>query len=269
MSTVPTLNPFTQVVILSGKIMNKVLVSIFLAFLMIMGSGCSRMQGIIGSFTDHEVAVNFTITEVNASGQSGNFSLKGDASLPDQTRLAVSAVRKLNKTSSDNGAAGGKPSYAILDRQFALVKDGQWQANLTLKQLDANGSGFENWQFETDLLQTALDPSSTVSFLVTLEPTSFSKDIEQLLTNAAINQGDTQLNFTTDGDAYLQISQSMAIPIPSGTVAQSDDSTLAQNIDLWQGRSDYSPSAGELGEQPQLPFDEDDNWPLPTSNIMQ
>lgn len=249
--------------------MNKVLVSIFLALLVIMGSGCSRMQAMIGSFTSHEAALNFTITEVNASGQSGNFSLQGEASLPDQTRLAVSAVRKLNTTSAENDISGGKPSYAILDRQFALVEDGQWQADLVLRHLDANGSGFENWQFETDLLKTTLNPSATVLFLVTLEPTSFSEDIEQLMTNAVINQGDTQLSFTTDGDPYLQISQSVAIPIPSGTVAQSDDSTLAQNIDLWQERSDYSPSVSELGEQPQTPFDEDDNWPLPASNTMQ
>ncbi|MBE7383501.1 MAG: hypothetical protein F6J95_019050 [Leptolyngbya sp. SIO1E4] len=247
--------------------MNKVFVSVLLVLLMAIGSGCSRLSSSWRNFVDPEIGVDFLVNDVNIAGQSGNISLQGTASLPDGTQLAVSAVRILEEAATNEAA--DSLAYAILDRQSAVVENAQWQATLALQQVDANGAAFENWQSNPNLMQETLSPSPQVLLMVTLEPTHFSADIEDVLTNAVINGGDSQLSFTANGEPYLQISQSVAIQIPPGTVAQGDDFTLAQTDDIWQERSSYNPRVDQVNETPELPFTEADNLPLPASNMLQ
>ena len=248
--------------------MNKVFVTMFFVLLVAVMSGCANLQSAWSNFAARDSAVTLAVNDIRTAGQAGSASLEGTASLPDGTQLAVSAVRTLEDVPSRDAFSDDAP-YAILDRKFATVEDGQWQANLTLWQPDANDAPFESWQLNPELLQEALTPSSTVVFIVTLEPISFSPAIDTIVRDAIINDGNTQLSYTSGGEAYLQIRESLAIPIPSGTVATGNDSTLSRYGDIWQGRSDYSPKIDELSDRAQLPFADTDNLPLPASNMMQ
>lgn len=250
--------------------MYKTLVPIFLALLLVAGSGCSRLpEAWDNFFTRDDTAIDFDIGNVQVVGQTGTIRLEGVASLPDDTQLAVSAIRNLADDSSLDGFSEHS-RYAILDRQFATVSSGQWQAEMVLWQPDANNSLFESWQFNAALAQETLAPSPTVVLIVALEPASFSDDIEGILANATINDGNSQLSYTVDGEPYLQVRQPIAVTVPAGPVAlEAGDSTLAAYTELWQERSDYNPKVDELTNSPQRPFAEEDNLPLPIANMMQ
>ncbi|NJL87271.1 MAG: hypothetical protein HC886_16915 [Leptolyngbyaceae cyanobacterium SM1_1_3] len=248
--------------------MSKLFVSTFFVLLLLVSSGCSFIQDSWSSYASRNVAVNLSIDEIEMVGQSGGFDLKGTASLPDKTRLSIAAVRTLKEISSPDISENG-PSYTILDRQFAVVEEGQWQADLSLRQLDGEGNSFESWQLNADLFQEDLTPSPTVLFMATLEPTSFSTDVEDFLTKAVINNGDSQLSYTSSGRPYLQVSQSMAIPMPSGKVPDNNNFTLVEADNIWQKRLTYSPEVDESNDTSQMPFTEEDNLPLPLSNMMQ
>ncbi|NER84337.1 MAG: hypothetical protein F6K42_33345 [Leptolyngbya sp. SIO1D8] len=248
--------------------MNKVLMFLLLALLVVFGTGCNRLQGTLGNFGQHETTINFVIEDIRVGGQSGNVQAEGVASLPDGTRLTVSALRTLEDTAAQNDPSNG-PFYAILDRQFATVEQGKWQASLGLRTVDANGSPFESWQFNTDLFQKVLSPSPSVLFTVALEPINFVPDLQETLVNAVINGGDSRVTYTSEGEPYLQISESLAIQIPSGTAVAGEDWTLTQINSVWQERSNYVPSIDDLSDTSQLPFKENDNLPLPAANMMQ
>lgn len=249
--------------------MDKLIISLLLVLTTMLGAGCSQLPGPLGSFFDSDTTVNFVIDDIGAARQSGGVSLRGTASLPDGTEVTVSAVRVLDVSSSGDRFSESTP-YAILDRQFIPLEDGQWQAELALRQLDAANASFENWQFSEDLRLETRSPSQNVLFLAMIEPENFEGEVGEILNAATINGGDTQLSFTADGEPYLLVSQSMAIPVPSGSVVKAENTfRQGQYQDLWQDRANYSPRVDGSQEFTQLPFMEQDNLPLPLSNLMQ
>lgn len=247
--------------------MSKSMISIFLVLLLALGTGCSRLPELWSNFSDSDTKVDFVIDNIGDARQSGGVSLRGTASLPNGTEVTVSALRILD--APDESFVEGT-LYAILDRQFVEVEDSQWQTNLSLRQPDVTNSGFESWQFSDDLRLNAISPSQNVVFLAMIEPRSFSGEVGEILTNATINEGDTQLEFTSNGEPYLQVSQSMTVPIPSGTATKRENEFLqVQYQDIWQERSNYSPRVDSLEATPPLPFMEEDNLPLPIANQLQ
>lgn len=248
--------------------MSQFFVSILLLLLMLVASGCSRLQSTWSHFASPIAVVDLIINDVKVTQQSGNISLEGIASLPDGTQLAVSAVRVLDNTPSRDPSSKN-PAYAILDRQFVTIKDEQWQADLNLYEANASGVYFENWQLNNSQLLEKLAPNPAILLMVTLEPTSFSPAISDLLANAVINGGSSQLSYTLDGEPYLQISRSIVREIPSAANLQADDSAISKADEMWQNRSNYNPTVDDVNDGSQLPFAEEDNLPLPAVNMMQ
>ncbi|WP_346291429.1 hypothetical protein [Sphaerothrix gracilis] len=248
--------------------MNQFLTSIVLVFLLLLSSGCSRLHAAWNGYLNRDTAINLRIDEIQAIGQSGDFSVRGTTSLPEATRLTVAAIRPLTDDLTSD-TSNGRLTYTILDRRFTEVEAGQWQAELSLRQPNAQGSPFEPWQLTAALLQEKTLPSPTLFFTVTLEPISLSPNIQQLLTEATINNGESQVSYTATGEPYLQISQSMNIQVPSGSLPQLHESVLAQTDPLWQQRSSYSPKVDDLDNAAVLPFAEADNLPLPESHMLQ
>lgn len=249
--------------------MTKLAVSIFLALLVAFGTGCSRLQEYWGRFPNQETTVAFAIDDIKPTGQSERITLRGTASLPDQTEVAVSAVRILDVPEAGDRLIENAP-YAILDRQFVEIENGRWQTSLTLRQPDTNDVLLENWQLDSDLLARAKNPAQNVIFLAAIEPDSFSGTVAGILEEAVINEGETQLTFTSSGEPYLQVSQLVSVQIPSGTAPKAENSfSQTAYQESWQARSNYNPQVDNLEEVGQIPFLEQDNLPLPIDSFLR
>lgn len=248
--------------------MNKALIVTLFVLLGLFSTSCRLLADSLQATTTTNAPISFAIDDVKAVGQAKNVMVGGEATLPDGTRLAISAIRPL--AASENSNNNDNSVYAILDRQFAVVENGRWQADLTLKENDINGGLFESWQLNSDIASGLLKPASQVLFALALEPPEFSENIQQILLDADINNGNTQLSYTAAGEAYLQVTKAVAIQVPSGTVArEKNESTLANYSQAWQNRSDYNPKVDENSDATQIPFTEKDNVSLPASSMLQ
>jgi hypothetical protein len=243
--------------------MKKALLSILFTFTLILLNSCTLLQDSLHSIVISDTSIAFEINDLSAVGQTKNISVGGKASLPDDTQLTVSAIRLLSN-SPENDDFDGETIYAILDRQFAMVKNRQWQANLELQEKDANGSSLESWQLALNSSKDDINPSSSVIFTVSLEPSAFTEKLQEILSNSTINNGNTQISYTAEGEPYLRVSRMAAIEIPSDLVGRPINYREA-----WEARSDYKPSIEESRNPAELPFYETDNLPLPVSNMLQ
>ena len=249
--------------------MNRTIVFVFFSLLVLLNSSCTFLQTSTSNFVASATPIEFSIDDINAVGQAKSVNVGGQASLPNGSQLAISAIRVLEESVADD-SIDNEPIYTILDRQFVTVENERWQANLDLQRPDINGNSFENWQFDPTLLKGKLSPDPKVIFLLTLEPTNLSDNEQQALSESEINDGNTQLAYTSSGEPYLQVERTVAIEVPSGNPAkEKDESTLASYSQAWQSRSVYKPEVDSLNEAAQIPFSENDNFSLPDSNMLQ
>jgi hypothetical protein len=208
--------------------------------------------------------VDIVIEQIAETGQPGQFTLTGTTDLPDQTLLTVSAVRRIGL--QPNGEPMAEASqYAILDRKSALVKDGRWQAQLSLWEVGGQGTYQENWQtlvgrdFDTSSI------SSSVDFLATLEPAGLAKSKLMARIDSLEQPSSSLLNFTPDGEPYLRASQSRVVALPGNTMATA---RLPQEVQgTWEGRSTLK--SIDSPEIPEIPFMNSDNVLLSEPSVMR
>jgi hypothetical protein len=245
--------------------MNKsVLIRVLSAVLIVvLTAACDRLPSISRA---GENPVALTIEQVAETGQPGAFTLSGTATLPNQTPLTISAVRRLS-TEANDSSSEPEPLFSILDRKSAVVQDGRWQAQLTLWQVSPEGFYQEPWQRTGDGLAPS-QASSTVEFRAALEPPDLSR--AKVKNRAAILDQATNplLNFTPEGQPYLTVSESRVVALPSSSVAASAGMPTASRPG-WQGRSLTDSPANSLTERQPLPFQESDNLPIPETNLLR
>lgn len=167
---------------------------------------------------------------VQSANRSGTYNVSGSTNLPDRSQITVSAIRYLFPTDGQRLGPNPNATYSILDRQIAEVVKGNWQATLNLEQIAPDGRLLEAWQLNQSQTELSLNPSPEVSFLATFDPfnqRSLSSDPDDTRTVARLAQlsqlqGNTQalrgslVRFTTEGQPYVQASQTVAIPLPVG-----------------------------------------------------
>ncbi len=168
---------------------------------------------------------------VQSTSRPGTYNVSGSTNLPDRSQIIVSAIRYLFPTDGQRLGPDPNATYSILDRQIAEVVKGNWQATLNLEQIAPNGRVQEAWQFNQSQTQLLLNPSPEVSFLATFDPfnqRSLSSDQDDTQTVARLAQlqsswqGKTQelrgrlVRFTSEGQPYVQVSQTLPIPLPTG-----------------------------------------------------
>ncbi|NJR61902.1 MAG: hypothetical protein HC769_25570 [Cyanobacteria bacterium CRU_2_1] len=163
--------------------------------------------------------IELAIRQVEATGRPGVYAVAGNTTLPDQTRLTVSAVRYLQYSQQAALTAIAEPDYSILDRQFAEVREGNWQANLNLWQIASDGNYQEAWQLDQRNTAIRFNPQPTVTFMATLDPASqpgnFRAQVERQDESTQI----ALTRFTTDGELYLETSQVLTVSLPSGNTS--------------------------------------------------
>lgn len=172
-------------------------------------SSCTQIQSF---FQWTEVDLNLQVQ----SGQSGRYTLSGKANLPENTEITVAAIRYLQP----EGAIvkpNPDPTYAILAYQPVVVKQGQWQTQLNLWEVAADGEFQEAWQREQDKLGLTLQPAPEVVFLATLAPSEELSALEQELAKRGIRFPNRSILSTTEGFRYAQAQHSMAVALPTGS----------------------------------------------------
>lgn len=186
------------------------LASIFLLLLSV-SYGCDKKA---------QEQVQLEMKSVQPTGSNGIYKVAGSTNLPDSSQIAVAAVRFLVPTSGQQAGVlndQANNNRSILARQIVGVKQGQWQADLNLWQVAADGRFQEVWQAYP---QMKLRPDSNVTFIATFEPAGQLKKSNLQLEGK-------QLRFTNKGEIYLQARQTMPISLPLGKttppVTQAED----------------------------------------------
>lgn len=152
--------------------------------------------------------------QVVRSNTPGQYTIAGQAELPDRTPLTIIAVRYLHLDQQPE--KNTNPTYSILAYQTTLVMNGQWQTNLNLWQVASNGQYQESWQREQQHLNLNLKPDEAVAFLATLAPVDSLPKIEQMLANQGLQLPKQQLRTTLEGDRFAQLNQTLEVALPVG-----------------------------------------------------
>jgi hypothetical protein len=182
----------------------------------VLFSGCTTTLNRVNS-TFLTPPLELTINQVEPTSQSGVYTVSGRATLPDTTRITVTAVRYLQPDVRLSSSTVSSPAYVILDRQFAEVNQNQWQTRVNLWQVAANGQFQEAWQMDQENTGIQYEPSPSVTFLATLDPVAQPKDFQTRVEQLDEDVQAALMAFTTDGELYVQTSKSFDINLPTGS----------------------------------------------------
>ncbi|MBD2101697.1 hypothetical protein [Leptolyngbya sp. FACHB-261] len=157
--------------------------------------------------------VNLSL-QVQSDRQTGQFLVSGRSNLPDQTLAAVQAVRYLQPSDG----IGERP-YSVLDRQDVRLEQGQWQAQLNLRQARGDdGLAQEAWQ-EAWYQAEPMAVDSQVYFQLTVLSSNQPPEVARNLGYNFRNIQSQALSFGEDGEAYLQAERSLDVPAVLGSTA--------------------------------------------------
>lgn len=152
---------------------------------------------------------------VQPAGRPGLYSVTGTTNLPDQSQIAVSAIRYLRPSGEEFIGPDPKATYSILDRRIVEVQQGKWEATLNLWQVAPDGRFREVWQLNQPETGLSLDPATEVSFTAIFDPAGQRRTAQQQNIPTQDLQG-TLVRFNNDGQPYVQASQTLQIPRPVG-----------------------------------------------------
>lgn len=158
---------------------------------------------------------------VTATETPGVYTIAGNTTLPDNTRLNVAAIRYLYPGDAASATFNPDPTYSILAYQFAQVQKGEWQTKLNLWQVASNGQFKEAWQLSQPKLGLSFKPDEAVVFMASLAPITKLSELEQQLSRKGLKFPGGTIRTTSEGERYAQVNQLMAIALPSGNTSPS------------------------------------------------
>jgi hypothetical protein len=191
----------------------------------LMCSGCAQLNFSRNSSASSGLA--FAVDQIQPSNRPGIYSVSGRANLPDKTTVVVSAIRQLNSTARQNGA---KPEYSILSRQQTQVKGQTWKVDLNLWQVAPDGQYQEAWQLTQSAKRIESAPNSTVLFLASVNPANQPPELTQQIENLTQASQGNLVQFTAEGDPYLQASRSLPVALPTGQTTAPPQRSLTTRI---------------------------------------
>ena len=182
-----------------------------LLFVLTVCAGCAefRLPG-----QSVEISLDMQIKPANSTGV---YEVSGNADLPDQTKIAVAAVRYLYSEPTE--ATDVNPTYSVLDYQETEIKNKQWQTQMNLWQVAKNGSYLEAWQLAQPKIELTVTPDPEIIFLATLNPGEQLSRLEQQLVQRSLRFPKEMVRSTSEGDWYVQVSQSIPVTLPNDKTA--------------------------------------------------
>jgi hypothetical protein len=217
---------------------------------LLLTSGCTQKS---------ENEVRLEIKNIQSASSSGVYKVTGTTNLPESSQVAIAAVRYLHPLEAEQNiglSPDPNTNRSILDRQIVEVKKGQWEADLNLWQVSPDGSYRETWQANQS--HSKLAPENDVTFNVTFDPGSQSQKSEKPTVTVEKSEAvqpqfqeleGKLLRFTNEGDKYVQASQSLLIPLPSGKTAPPRSQPEDAN-NGWGNRYEIPPQTLASGSAP-------------------
>jgi hypothetical protein len=150
---------------------------------------------------------------VQAASNPGSYNVSGTTNLPNQSPIAVLAIRSLRPANQQLLPDDASATYSILDRKIVQVDQGKWQATLNLVQVGTDGNLKEAWQLGLSPAKT-LNPSPEVSFVATFDPTGQNFKSKQAISTQDIRG--KLVRFSPEGLPYVQAAQSLQVALPTG-----------------------------------------------------
>jgi len=142
--------------------------------------------------------------------------VEGSTNLPDDSRIAIAAVRTLRPDKPLSENLNPNLTYSILAYQDVRVNKGKWQTSLNLWKVAPDGRFQEAWQLEQSKLGLSLKPDPEVTFLATVDPTDELSELESRLEKQGIKLVSSVVRNTADGEQFVQVTQVLPIPLPTG-----------------------------------------------------
>ncbi|MCC5623799.1 hypothetical protein [Nostoc sp. CHAB 5715] len=174
--------------------------------------------------------VEMKIGDIQPISSKGVYNIVGSTNLPESSKITVGAVRYLRPVLGQTEAllnSDKNINRSILARQIVEVKQEQWEAALNLWQVSPNGSFQEVWQ--ANPAQIRLFPEGGVTFVAIFDPATQSEqpdnqnsqklklENQQLEKLEKLEKLESKLiRFTNEGEKYLQVSQTLTVPLPTG-----------------------------------------------------
>ncbi|XGV95731.1 MAG: hypothetical protein ACAF41_23690 [Leptolyngbya sp. BL-A-14] len=183
-----------------------------LAVVLLLSTGCSR---ILQSRPLQDINLKFSVE----NRLPGVYAIAGSTNLPEKTQIMVAAIRYLYPSTAASKNFNPNPTYAVLAYQPAEVNGKRWQTTLNLWETGTDGRFQESWQLDQAKLKLTLDPADEVIFLATLAPVDGSDQLQRLenqLAKQKIQLSRKLVHGSADGQQYIQVSQTMAIALPTG-----------------------------------------------------
>ncbi|MEO0408880.1 MAG: hypothetical protein AAF289_16175 [Cyanobacteria bacterium P01_A01_bin.135] len=171
------------------------------------------------------VSADMEVTKLNAPGR---YQVSGAIGLPNDTPVAVAALRHLTLTEPVAQNPTGRQVYSLLDYRVVRIADGAWQAELDLWQPDADGQILEAWQRQSDL-DWSVQPEDTVVFITIPTPTKDLAELQQRLSIRQRRLDESLLRRTIEGIPYAEITQVDDVPLPGDQVGPPREDPQAIN----------------------------------------
>lgn len=160
-------------------------------------------------------------------GQEGEVTIAGRTNLPNNTQLTGLALRTL--TPAQPVAVNAPPTYAILAYQTTTVQNGQWQIDLNLWQVAADGLYQEAWQRQAASLDLKLQPEEMIRFVITLAPREFLSTMNRNFQPVGFQLPANLVRTTHAGETLLWAEASLPVELPQGRTTPPVDLATYQN----------------------------------------
>lgn len=152
--------------------------------------------------------------QVDPAKNPGEYTITGNANLPENTRITVMAIRSLEV--ADPQFPEFYSYTSILDRRFAEVRDRQWQTQLKLWQVAPDGQFQEIWQLDRSRWTFDPSPAAEVTFVALLEPDSQIPALRQEFQAQGPPSTEDVVWLPTERSWYVQATQSLPVTLPTG-----------------------------------------------------
>lgn len=191
-------------------------------------SGCSLTSSWLNTGFS-PAPLSLRLQQATATGKPGIYTITGDTSLPEGTKITVSAVRYLSSGAALVASATDIP-YAILDRQLAVVSQGRWEATLNIWQTASDGRYQEPWQLSQTDAGVTFDPDPNVTFMATFDPVNQPEGFKTQVEGQDEALQAVLARFTTDGELYLQAAKTLNVALPTGKTSAPARSRLEDAV---------------------------------------
>ncbi|NEO62955.1 MAG: hypothetical protein F6J98_21960 [Moorea sp. SIO4G2] len=206
---------------------------------------------------------------VKPASRPGAYTVSGTSNLPNQSQIAVAAIRYLRPTQQPLFGSNPLGTYSILDRQVVEVDEqGQWEARLNLWEVAPDGRLQEAWQINQSQGRFSVSPNNSVSFLATYEPYGHLGRAEEQQPQIPEMEGDL-VRFNNDGQPYVKASYTLPIALPSGRKSVPSIRAAERNGG-WGNRSELRPQRSVSGSiSPQTNLKNQSDTPLSPSEFFR